>query len=80
MTHRIPPGQTLNRDVWKNPEINALVSEKFLFWQRQHDTPDAEKYIQYYKRDSYPHIAILDPATGQSTPSTPSTPSPISLL
>eukprot|EP00729_Bicosta_minor_P012540 gene12540-33121_t len=49
--------------VWKNPEINALVSEKFLFWQRQHDTPDAEKYIQYYKRDSYPHIAILDPAT-----------------
>ena len=65
--------QTLNRDVWSNAQVKALVKEKFLFWQRQHDTGqdtpdarDADKYSQYYTLRDYPHIAILDPATGQS--------------
>jgi hypothetical protein len=57
--------QTLNRDIWNNAEIQDLVKMKFLFWQRQHNTRDAERYMQYYKLDGFPHIAILEPHTGQ---------------
>lgn len=62
--------QVLNRDIWKNPGIKETVDENFIFMQYSKDDPRGKQYIQYYfpghvNEDSYPHIAILDPRTGE---------------
>lgn len=62
--------QVLNRDIWKNPGIMETVKENFIFMQYAKDDPRGNQYIQYYfqGRDSasaYPHIAIVDPRTGE---------------
>ena len=62
--------QVLNRDIWKNPGIMETVKENFIFMQYAKDDPRGTQYIQYYfqgkdNEDAYPHIAILDPRTGE---------------
>ncbi|KAL6716284.1 UBX domain protein Ubx2 [Lecanora helva] len=62
--------QILNRDLWKNPGIIETVRENFIFMQYSKDDPKANQYIQYYFQDkespdAYPHIAIVDPRTGE---------------
>jgi hypothetical protein len=62
--------QQLNRDIWKHDGIKELVKENFIFVQYSKDDPRGETYMQYYfpLRDSdsaYPHIAIVDPRTGE---------------
>lgn len=62
--------QQLNRDIWKHDGIRELVKENFVFMQYSKDDPRGSQYIQYYfpLRDSdaaYPHIAIVDPRTGE---------------
>ncbi|TVY82562.1 UBX domain-containing protein [Lachnellula suecica] len=62
--------QQLNRDIWKNQGIKELVKENFVFMQYSKDDPRGNQYIQYYfpLKDSsaaYPHIAIVDPRTGE---------------
>ncbi|KAH8731380.1 hypothetical protein GQ44DRAFT_604669 [Phaeosphaeriaceae sp. PMI808] len=62
--------QRLNRDIWKNDEIKATVRENFLFMQYAKDDPRGQQYINYYfhardSSDAYPHIAIVDPRTGE---------------
>jgi hypothetical protein len=62
--------QQLNRDIWKHEGIKELVKENFLFMQYSKDDPRGNSYIQYYfpLKDSdaaYPHIAIVDPRTGE---------------
>lgn len=62
--------QVLNRDVWKNEQIKETVRENFIFMQHSKDDPRASEYIQYYfqaheSQDAYPHIAIVDPRTGE---------------
>ena len=62
--------QVLNRDVWKNEQIKDTVREHFIFMQHAKDDPRASQYIQYYfqaheSQDAYPHIAIVDPRTGE---------------
>ncbi|KAA6416090.1 MAG: hypothetical protein FRX48_00809 [Lasallia pustulata] len=62
--------QVLNRDIWKNPGIRDTVKENFLFMQFAKDDPRGKQYIQYYfqardNQDAYPHIAIVDPRTGE---------------
>lgn len=62
--------QSLNRDIWKDPGIKELVKENFIFMQYSKDDPRGMQYINYYfpLRDSdaaYPHIAIVDPRTGE---------------
>ena len=62
--------QVLNRDIWKNAGIMETVKENFIFMQYAKDDPRGNQYIQYYfqGRDSasaYPHIAIVDPRTGE---------------
>jgi len=46
------------------------VKENFVFMQYSKDDPRGNQYIQYYfhtkdSDDSYPHIAIVDPRTGE---------------
>lgn len=62
--------QLLNRDIWRNDEIKATVRENFIFMQYAKDDPRGEQYINYYfhardSMDAYPHIAIVDPRTGE---------------
>jgi UBX domain-containing protein 7 len=62
--------QILNRDLWKNPSVVETVKENFIFLQYAKEDPRAGQYLQYYfpqNADSnmYPHIAIVDPRTGE---------------
>jgi hypothetical protein len=62
--------QQLNRDIWKDEGIKGLVKENFVFVQYSKDDPRGNQYVQYYfpTKDSeaaYPHIAIVDPRTGE---------------
>ncbi len=64
--------QVLNRDIWKDEAIRQIVREHFIFLQYQKDDPQASQYIQYYmpegrheNPDNYPHVAIIDPRTGE---------------
>jgi len=64
--------QVLNRDIWKDDAIKALVKENFIFLQYTKDDDRAQQYISYYMAggrhenpDNYPHVAIIDPRTGE---------------
>ncbi|KAL8803223.1 MAG: hypothetical protein Q9182_003324 [Xanthomendoza sp. 2 TL-2023] len=62
--------QILNRDIWKDPGVMDTVRENFIFMQYAKDDPRGNQYVQYYfqTRDdpnAYPHIAIVDPRTGE---------------
>ncbi|KAL8652039.1 MAG: hypothetical protein Q9226_004433 [Calogaya cf. arnoldii] len=62
--------QILNRDIWKDPGVMETVRENFIFMQYAKDDPRGNQYVQYYfqTRDNpnaYPHIAIVDPRTGE---------------
>ena len=62
--------QVVNRDMWKNKGVAETITEHFLFMQYTRDDPRAEQYINYYFQGfedtaEYPHIAIVDPRTGE---------------
>lgn len=62
--------QVLNRDLWKDPTVQETVMQHFIFLQFSKDDPKGSAYIQYYFQgsdvaDNYPHIAIVDPRTGE---------------
>jgi len=62
--------QILNRDLWKDKGVQETVKENFVFLQFSKDDPRASPYLQYYFQasdvsDNYPHIAIVDPRTGE---------------
>ncbi len=75
--------QQLNRDIWKDDGIRELVQENFIFVQYSKEDPRGNGYIQYYfhtkdNQAEYPHIAIVDPRTGEQVKvwSGPPVPSP----
>lgn len=71
--------QTINRDIWKVAEVMATVKENFLFLQMDRNGIDGRDYIRYYLQKAagpearfdptianlFPHIAIIDPRTGE---------------
>lgn len=64
--------QALNRDIWKDDAVVAVVKENFLFLQYSKDDPRASEYSTFYfsrhaqeNRDNFPHVAIIDPRTGE---------------
>lgn len=57
--------QVLNRDFWSNDDVKRKVKENFIFLQYQHDSPNGERYKNFYTLEKYPHILILDPLTGE---------------
>lgn len=79
--------QSLNRDIWKHEGIKETIKENFIFMQYDKDDPRGSQYIQFYfpLRDSdaaYPHIAIVDPRTGEQVKvwSGPPVPKPMDFL
>ncbi|KAI0193257.1 UBX domain-containing protein [Xylaria flabelliformis] len=64
--------QVLNRDVWKDEKVKALIKEHFIFLQYDKNELRAQSYIQLYfpngtheNSDNYPHVSIIDPRTGE---------------
>jgi thioredoxin-related protein len=57
--------QALNRDVWSNPTVKHLLRENFVFWQVYEDSAEGERYKQFYPFSILPHVAIIDPRTGE---------------
>ncbi|CAK9435547.1 uncharacterized protein LODBEIA_P02740 [Lodderomyces beijingensis] len=57
--------QVLNRDFWSNSRVKQIVRENFIFLQYQNDSFDGESYVNFYHVDQFPHIAIIDPLTGE---------------
>ena len=65
--------QVLNRDLWKDERVVAVIRESFIFLQYERNDPRSDSYMQYYfnqaqqsdNPDSYPRIAIVDPRTGE---------------
>lgn len=62
--------QVLNRDIWKNSSIRDTIKQHFIFMQFTKDDPRSGQYVNYYFQnrdidDAYPHIAIVDPRTGE---------------
>ena len=79
--------QVLNRDLWKNSGVKDTVKENFIFMQYSKDDPRGSQYVQYYfqnreSQDAYPHIAIVDPRTGEQVKvwSGPPAPKPMDFL
>mmetsp|Transcript_7919 Transcript_7919/g.16970 ORF Transcript_7919/g.16970 Transcript_7919/m.16970 type:complete len:385 (-) Transcript_7919:63-1217(-) len=65
-SHNEFSSMVLNRDVWGDDAVQALVGSAFYLWQRYVATADGERYKTYYPFDNLPHIALLDPRTGES--------------
>lgn len=57
--------QVLNRDFWSNEDVKRKVRDNFIFLQYQHDSPNGERYLNFYTLEKYPHILILDPLTAE---------------
>ncbi|KAL0938462.1 UBX domain protein [Colletotrichum truncatum] len=64
--------QALNRDIWKDAAIKRLLAESFIFLQYDKDSLSAQQYVTFYfhhggheNPDNYPHVAIIDPRTGE---------------
>lgn len=57
--------QRLNRDLWRSQAVKQAVSTNFVFLQYDSEDPDGEDYCVLYPFEGYPHIAIIDPWTGE---------------
>jgi hypothetical protein len=79
--------QVLNRDIWKHSEVKETIKEHFIFMQFNKGDPRGAQYAQFYFKNqdehgAYPHIAIVDPRTGEQVKvwSGPPVPKPMDYL
>jgi len=56
----------LNRDVWKNEGVAAVVEHHFLLWQQTHSYGDGQAAMHMYHLDKgmLPAVLAIDPITG----------------
>lgn len=59
------PCQALNRDVWSASLVKDIIKDSFIFWQVYSTSEDGSKYSRFYPIETYPHVAVLDPRTGE---------------
>ncbi|KAG9293852.1 hypothetical protein G9A89_019190 [Geosiphon pyriformis] len=55
----------LNRDLWSDSTVKDVIRADFYFLQFDHDHPEGRRYTSFYPIENYPHIAIIDPRTGE---------------
>lgn len=55
----------LNRDVWSDASVQQCLESSYVFWQRNTRADDAARYRQFYPYSSEPHVAIVDPRSGE---------------
>jgi len=58
--------QVLNRDLWSNPGVKAIIAEHFVFWQQYKESDEAERYMTFYTIKEWPYVSIIDPRTGEN--------------
>jgi len=58
--------QVLNRDLWSNKGVKAIINEHFIFWQQYKQSDEAQRYMTFYKITDWPYIAVIDPRTGEN--------------
>ncbi|KAF8539661.1 hypothetical protein BDD12DRAFT_881921 [Trichophaea hybrida] len=66
--------QVLNRDIWRDSEVQQTIRENFIFLQMNRNGRDGRDYVRLYlpnavangtDSDLFPHVAIIDPRTGE---------------
>ncbi|KAF8245351.1 hypothetical protein K440DRAFT_555949 [Wilcoxina mikolae CBS 423.85] len=66
--------QVLNRDIWRDSEVQQTIRENFIFLQMNRNGMDGRDYVRLYlpnavangtDGDLFPHVAIIDPRTGE---------------
>ncbi|KAJ3366296.1 hypothetical protein GGF31_008105 [Allomyces arbusculus] len=57
--------EVLNRDLWKHHDVQEVVRANFLFLQPRTTDNDGRDYRMLYPVAGCPHVAILDPRTGE---------------
>ncbi|KAJ3362740.1 hypothetical protein GGF32_005543 [Allomyces javanicus] len=57
--------EVLNRDLWKHHDVAQVVRANFLFLQPRTTDNDGRAYRTLYPVAGCPHVAILDPRTGE---------------
>lgn len=57
--------QVLNRDLWSNQDVKDIIKSSFVFLQYSIQSMEGQQYKQFYQFEKYPHIALLDPRTGE---------------
>ncbi|BFZ08251.1 hypothetical protein BsWGS_11290 [Bradybaena similaris] len=57
--------QMLNRDVWSHADARNIIGDSFLFWQVYNDSEEGKRFMQFYKLNGWPYVAIIDPVTGE---------------
>eukprot|EP01125_Pyxidicula_operculata_P014086 TRINITY_DN4672_c0_g1_i3.p1 TRINITY_DN4672_c0_g1~~TRINITY_DN4672_c0_g1_i3.p1 ORF type:complete len:450 (+),score=48.50 TRINITY_DN4672_c0_g1_i3:874-2223(+) len=56
--------QKMNRDTWSNKLLKELIKTNFVFWQGDRELADF--YCNHYEVCGLPHVAVIDPRTGES--------------
>ncbi|XP_047130150.1 UBX domain-containing protein 7 isoform X1 [Hydra vulgaris] len=57
--------QIMNRDVWSNKLVREILKENFVLWQVDYESDDGMHYSNFYNVHTYPHLAVIDPRTGE---------------
>lgn len=58
--------QAMNRDLWNSSLIQSFIKENFVFVQMVLGGSDERRYKSFYPFDElYPHVALIDPRTGE---------------
>ncbi|RCK55707.1 UBX domain-containing protein 5 [Candida viswanathii] len=57
--------QVMNRDFFSNERVKQIIKDNFIFLQFQLASMSGQQYVNFYHADEYPHLAILDPLTGE---------------
>ena len=58
--------QAMNRDLWNSILLQSFIKENFVFVQMIVGGSDERRYQSFYPYDGlYPHVALIDPRTGE---------------
>ncbi|TPX58169.1 hypothetical protein PhCBS80983_g03303 [Powellomyces hirtus] len=57
--------QVLNRDLWKDEGVVALIKEHFVFIYWGSESNPAREHKSLYPIENFPYFAIIDPITGE---------------
>lgn len=57
--------QRLNRDLWSDKQVKALIIKHFIFCQFNSKSSPGLEHLNYYPFSNFPYIAVLEPITGE---------------
>ena len=65
--HDIFQCHALNRDVWRDDYVKATISDSLVFWSDSIENGPGQRFATLYKVTDYPHVALIDPRTGEQS-------------